>query len=1024
MVNELTGNIQMPYPGGRTIAGSQNQPHESYRLNEPKGRAVEKRNMDDIVEKDKKTPTVNPEEEKKKTDEILDKERRERLKAKSSKFTREEEEEIRRALEDEREKGRNNLTEKQKSLLEMARAISTGGGASDDYFEHFPAEKFKNPSLKALADNLKSLGQNSQITEEKLQEAVKLVHDMVRASVIQDDEGAEFIEEVSRARTAQATGQPYEPSMETGGAGGQEPPRTGRTAAGGQENRGRNSQEGDGHWSTINVDKFQEDTPIRRIAEQIRQAGFNRASVNQETIRSWANEASAAVQRGEDTEEQERILRDEIQGIMQELQNKESLVNTPKSIQALCRWIIEKEGAQWGPGGVNELIDGENNFKQENFLKWVRERMLFFHGFSPDDELNLLGQIGVETEFRTIGLGTMISNKNQYFRDENRIDPATGRPYIYDEFIEEVVNEVFLFNQSRNYDANYRFTMWSDKDLPGLLSKIHQRSVFTTSDQMKKIFKLSADYTEDEAARDTKVGDSIRMAYEVYYSMSDLEELKEVLGEDSLFFTRKGFEDAYRLSQNKSADEPIPQNYSDLFDSLFDASGKPIPHDRKDENGNNIEGFMSFINLFNETGKLQSTVSLVREAVRLAISERYGLENGLNDSGEARSVRRKNLEYAELWAYSMARWTGAGARNDTGAIGYDAQTKFQRFQEYRLRQARAVRGGAFGNEYDLPVIKDLTLDFFNGIFVEKEVGEARDFTPFEIFKQLDGIDKQIAAVRRNRGDNDLNEAEKGQILQLLQTKEEAYNRFKFKQFTQLDYASNHINRAYQVFEWLTGANEIQIDQIVKHEPFRGLVFDRAKFEEQVKENFIKPIRYAFNTYSNIDYSKKMRVQDRKASREQKRPVYKEVTMAEAMFGPAVLEDFYKKDENGKRVIDEEKLRKDRGLLYKRVIRSILAAHIKSHRERFSGYSKMDWAQMEKFYEALESIREIEIADDEEGLTAKEGFFTEEDIKWMRKASGTGKLRMLLTDVTPSVGVGIAGGFFKGLKDFTEEIFDD
>jgi hypothetical protein len=158
------------------------------------------------------------------------------------------------------------------------------------------------------------------------------------------------------------------------------------------------------------------------------------------------------------------------------------------------------------------------------------------------------------------------------------------------------------------------------------------------------------------------------------------------------------------LSHNKPNNEPIPADYKGLFDSMFDASGQPIKKD-----------FLKFVNLFNDTGKKQSEIALVREALRLAGEQRHGLESGLNSTGAERTVKRKNLEYAEMWAYTMVRWTGAAARNDTTAIGYDAFAKTQRFQQYRIRQSSASRGAPHGNEYDLPVIKSLTLDFFNGI---------------------------------------------------------------------------------------------------------------------------------------------------------------------------------------------------------------------------------------------------------------------------------------------------------------------
>jgi len=947
MENELTPPRQLAYP-------------------------VQRGSMDENIEKEEKTTAPEEQEvdsEKKESPVVTD-EGKERAKNAWA-------EEIRK-----REAKGEKITDEQKEI--QRQMIEHGilpqvAPQGDGYFENFPAEKFEKTELKEFAQEIKKLGESRGITEQRLGEMIQAANDKVTLGSVTEGQHHDFVEEIRKVAVAKNANLPYYPNGE---------PPEGETG----EKKS---------LVQVNIDKFTHIPALLQVAQGVQRVLDSGDVPTQQMFNKWTNESQQLLERGEITADQHNMFREELQGILRTLASEtrtgrggqERGSNTPKSIQEVCAWIINSEGDEWGPKGPNALLDQTDNletatFNRANFLKWVRERMLFYDAFSPDDPgVNLLGSVGFETEFRTIGLGTMINNKKQYFRDLK-----TGE--VYDQFSEDIVNEIFLFNQSRNFDAAYRFRMWSDEDLPKFLAEMHQKSIFTNGSQLKTILSLSADY----GSGDTKVGDTLRAGYEVYYHMSDYDKLQEVLGPDSAFFTREGFENAYRLWKGEAKDAEIPPKYNELFDTLF-KDGKPIK-----------SKFIEFVNLFNETGKQQSTVGLVREAIRLSLSEKYGLENGLeyDPSTEAekkkRSTRRKNLEYAERWAYSMARWSGAGARNDTGAIGYDAQTKAMRFQQYRVRQAKAERGGAFGNEYDLPVIKNLTLDFFNGIFVEKEVGESKDFTPFEIFQELDAVDRM-----------NVSDEEKQKL------KEPWFDKLKFKQFTELDYSSNHLGRAWGIFHRVMGAEELDIDSIVKYEPFRGLVFDRGKFEEQVKEKFIKPIRYAFKTYSNIDYSKMMRVQDLAASAKAKMPVYKDVTIAEAMFGPAVLKDFYKK---GKNEIDPEKLKGDdaRTKLYKNVTRAMMASHIRAHRERFSGYSKMSREQVNMFYEALESITAVEIGGDEESLKKGERFFSEHDIKWMREYSKTSEKRMFYTDVVPEITGGALEGAVKGFKDFWSSVF--
>lgn len=965
-------------------------------------------NVSKLQEKIADQKKKQDEEEAKKRNISIEQARRERVEKewkevvqqkekKGEKITDEEKEEIRKAIQ----KGES--------------PINVSGGAIDTAFDEFDQEKYKDhQALYNLAKELKDLDKGSPNFKDEVERIRNSVHMLIGSLGVPEGIGNDFIEDVNKEIA--------KINKNEGGEDKKEEP------------------EGDGNFQNFNMYLYR-GTALEPLAQEVKNFGsaenINKV-VDEQTFSNWVRRANQTLgQQGVNQELLDTFL-NELRGNTrahnevaqraggQRAENQqgnrpgqqrrfdalgnEILDNTPRSIQEICKWIIKKEGDEWDVGGSSPLLDENENFNQANFVKWVRERMMHFHNLDPNNpSINLLGSVGIETEYKTVGLISMINNKKQYFKDEKKVD-AEGRNVVYSDLVEDIVNEVYLFNTSRNHDASYRFAMWNDEELPKLLQQIHQKSDFTTGEQMKKIFSLSADYKEGGGRMklpdgreipDTRVGDTIRTIYEAYYYISDYEELQRVLGPDNPFFTRKGFEDAWRISSGKDANEPIPEKYAELFDTMFegrDPGARPKPKE-----------FLQFINLFNDTGKKQTEISLVREALRIAGSHVQGLENGLNSTGNKRKVERNNLEYAELWAYSMVRWTGAAARNDTGAIGYDAFTKSQRFQQYRIRQSSASRGAPIGNQYDLPVIKAWNLDLLNGIFVEKAVGEDKDFTPFEVLRMLDDLD-----AKRKRGEITQEEYDK--------RKQDDLDRLIFKQYTQLDYANNHLGKSFQMFHAMLGATELNLDQIVTHDRFRGLVFDRGKFEEQVKENFIKPIRYALSTYANIDYSKDMRVQ---VNPGQEPPIYETKTIAEHMFGPVVLQGYYKKEKgpDGKPVVDKEKLQKERGRLYKNVIRSIIASHLEAHRRHSSGYAFMNEAQITKFIEAIESIRAMEIEDvgEETQLSEGEHFFTHEDIAWIRKYSGTENWRLVLGDVIlKEGGMGFLGGLFKGFKD----IFDD
>jgi hypothetical protein len=239
---------------------------------------------------------------------------------------------------------------------------------------------------------------------------------------------------------------------------------------------------------------------------------------------------------------------------------------------------------------------------------------------------------------------------------------------------------------------------------------------------------------------------------------------------------------------------------------------------------------------------------------------------------------------------------------------------------------------------------------------------------------------------------------------------------------------------------MMGAEELRLEEIVKRDPFQGVILDRSKFEEAVKEKFLKPMRYAFSTYPQLDYGRMTRVQIGKNKEDL--PIYREVTVADSMFGAEVLHDLhpiadeiYKKKLRKKTLTSEEKQQgwreylsssQGRSLLWKRAAMARIALDLKSHREWGNGYQFFNMEMVEKFYEALETIKSVEIVGengDETLMKYGERFLTEDDIKWIRKHSKTGLKGMILKElVAKDAGLGLLKGAWEGMGGFVRDIF--
>lgn len=796
---------------------------------------------------------------------------------------------------------------------------------------------------------------------------------------------------------------------------------------------------GDGKFENFNADKYK-NTPLEETAKKLKEAGLNN-TVTQELVDEIQREANNVAGAGD-----EDLANEFIQDFGRIAQEKNSLQNgepeteeqrnarvnkeleqftkrskertsNPRSIQQVALSIIRDEGEdRWGKDGTFPLLDSKNQLNQANFVRWFRERMMYHHlSNSRDYELRLGNLVGIVNEFgSTISIFSMDANRGQYF-----LDDSNGK--VLDKLANQLKMELWLFGNMRNHDLIYQEYMGSDEKLPEFFARVHGKEEMTQSESLKTIMTMSKDYGVEG---DTSVGDAVRKAYEIYFYASDFEELQKILGKDSIFFKKEGFENAFKIIEKKAGtDTTISEAGRNFIDKIFK------------DGVLNPKVFIEEMNPFNNQNKPEFNKSIIREMVRQAVSEKYGLEYGLNKSIEEveingktkapeREFLRKDLEYAEAWAWILTRWTGAGARNDTAAIGFDAFTKVMKLRDYRVRQSSEGRAGQFGNEYDLPVFKSLIQDFFNAVTVEKRPEDkGKNITPFELFRQLDAIED----------DKSLSEEQK-KI-----EKKKISDRMNFEQFTQKAYLANHINRGFEIYHSTMGAEEMKLEEIVKWDPFRGIILDRGKFEEQIKEKFLKPIRYAFSTYAQLDFGKTERVL-KKVPKGNDLPEYEEVTVAEKIFGPEVLKDLrpmakerykdkIKKGEMTERqawqaFLSDSSSEGGRRLLWKRAAMARMAAHIKSHRQFANNYAPFSIGMVNTLYDALASIKSVEIDDeDETTMNYAKRFLTKEDIDWIRKHSGTTQKRLFIQDVLfKSGGYGLAKGIWEGAGAFVKDIF--
>jgi hypothetical protein len=716
----------------------------------------------------------------------------------------------------------------------------------------------------------------------------------------------------------------------------------------------------------------------------------------------------------------------------------------PRSVVDLAKWIMVTDDARiWAPDATYPLFKiikqanpetgeaAEIEFQPDSFIIWLRNKMIELHNDNSSDPMSPLTQVAIRTLYSPVSILQMKYDKQRYFSD-----PNTGE--IMDDLYNEVVLEAWLFGVRRNNDLAYRQVMNSDEKLFDAIAALNAKNEHTNSTNAADYYSMAdrfvRGYDENgkEKVRDTKVGDGILLANSIYRNIADIDKLQGaeedrekgrvavegVLDKNNTMFTSEGWRNAVRILTEKGHWEDVT-SYGNLYfgqgedksvwmvnpktkqkTEIFNADGKM-----------NKAGFISYVNFFVSPTSLQSNIRVVRELVKQAVAHEMNFDNGLGyppseeekekDHDEAkaekknfsiaarRNVKRVNLDFVEINSFVEQRWNGAAARADIGYRGYDAWTKMNA-QKYRERQSRGGTMGPIGNPYDIPILKNVAPDMW--LALRTESNESAQ----EVFNKIVKIQRQMYKYPEGDPERERLQNERDEIMKTL----------RFPDTTQQDWASNQVIRGAKIWHAMLGTEDLGFSKLVTRNALGMLQYNRGEFEKVVKDEFLKNRRYAFKSNNAINYGANERVL---VGTEGGVPQYKEMTVAESMFGYNVMnplfEEWYegkikfeKFDENGKKisvntkdVVINEYLNTDAGRdhLFKNVCRAGLAAQLKAHRQYFGTGERWDAGMVHNFIDSLKTLKSYTEDSNNPGqeIPGGESFFTHEDIEWILKTAG-------------------------------------
>lgn len=724
----------------------------------------------------------------------------------------------------------------------------------------------------------------------------------------------------------------------------------------------------------------------------------------------------------------------------------ETLIN---SMEDLARLIMSSVDEEWRTGGRHELLNKEGEFKAENFLAWIRSRILWYHNQTPDGEINLFSDIGVTTQYRAVNFGEMMAYAKYFMTEVERPNPKEAMLPSKDYTLtKEMGNlkdlalyEVWLFQMSHNFNVKYHMVEGQEEQVPKALAEIYYNNVFTKNkNRLLKILMLSGNNAEEldwilgkdkieNQEIQGSVGKDIRKSLLAYYYLSEICNLeKNKKGEVTTFKPRKGevnmFEQAlgkegvlnfYKYIIGNIGGEEKLREYAEKSevdvkkeaDRLLRKTLEVTEEKDEDKMGAGIEA----LNIFNSPKKFDVIKELVSGAMTAALADERVVYEPLREideelykrlcsrfsdnelAGEDVNHAKKEAEYAVEWVNTMVRWTGIQARNDTKAIGYDAWSKMQNLKAYRLGQEGKSDVGDILTFFGL---QRLSMNFFEATRVGTGGSLRLDKTLLEVLQGGPGDKIDL----------------------------DHFERFEFQGNAQRKFIEDHYLNASQVYAWLKKGEGIDFNKMLAMDEIGRA--DLVKEEvSKVFNGIWKNLRYTFDL-PEFAYNSEARGWEKGKD-------------GEIYFESKKLEELMFNDEIRKLRMYNENLKEDdsrgfktsafydkEGQLSKHVARRVfawlIAKDLEGHVKAIQGKKKYSSSSLERITDFFTSYHlGVEEIGDSHRVGIKNFFFTKQEFKDILGLAKAEHWRVFGGEVTVESAGSLLEAILAGFKEFSKAL---
>jgi hypothetical protein len=695
------------------------------------------------------------------------------------------------------------------------------------------------------------------------------------------------------------------------------------------------------------------------------------------------------------------------------------------------KWMLDSSNPILEARGEETIVNGQKKFlgkyyvNEHNFIEWFRDqtnRLYDIHG--PNGPINVLDDVKMSKGgFYQMTFRQMIE-KGPLFKSE---DQKTK----YDQTWLQLQWEENMFSTLYTNDVTYRqasalgMEKWIEQYEQMTLMNPLTKTGFRTN-MLQRLLTGSLEYREGRGdiydakyLSDNKLGGAFVEMVLAFYNLGDYKELERVLGKDSMYFTRKGWEEIVKFVAEDTATRPggavtMAPEVAAAFEKAFKGGSNTIT-DKK--------AFIEFLNL--NTTNLPGGYHdlLVSRGMRLAVAKRYGINH--NEAG-------MGLTEAQAWFFT--RFMGGMARNDIGNNDkgpspsvHDKMSEIINMNANRMKYAQG-EGKPYGNLQTLgkhlaagilPMLGIVTQQEVhvrdeNGNPVLKKDGKPlmRRKSVLQVFEDLHNLrvkqESRVQALKRQLKERGLDEGS-DEYKALVEQVENAQNRryqevvsrdATFRENAHREYTQVHLKPGHEWMKRIMSGKGIDLNDYNNYDAFGGVTVNREKFIKTVQSELIGTVRDMVRKYKWMNFNEDVRAPFFNPTTGKME--FRNCKLGMTQFGYDVLnrEEFWRRDKNGKVIkrhglaeIDFNKVEENRLTVMKQVFMTELAADFYNHQLNNSGDLRFKQAYYLNFIDALKTLSGKLVVDElaKHGITVTEDFMNDKDFDWLKERALNGKI---------------------------------